>query len=317
MWLSGGAITRESAIHSALQELTLAQNFVYSDAFSRNIGWLTEAEQQVLRKKRIAIAGMGAVGGHHLMTLARLGIGAFNISDFDEFGQHNFNRQIGAMMSTVGKAKVDVMSGQVLDVNPEIELRSFADGIHQANIGEFLHNVDIYVDGLDFFAFDARRMVFAECAKRGIPAITVAPVGMGAALLTFMPGSMSFEDYFGWGDSSDEEKALRFALGVAPAGLHRAYLMDPKAISFIHKRVPSTAMGCVISAGVASTEVLKLALGRGKVLAAPHGRHFDAYSGRTVRTWRPGGNNHPLQRIALALGRRYLAKLDAEARAQT
>ncbi len=294
----------------------MGQDFNYTDAFSRNIGWLTEAEQQVLRKKRIAIAGMGAVGGHHLMTLARLGIGGFNIADFDEFGQHNFNRQIGAMMSTVGKAKVDVMSCQVLDVNPEIKLKSFAQGIHPENVDEFLRNVDIYVDGLDFFAFDARRMVFAECAKRGIPAITVAPVGMGAALLTFMPGGMSFEDYFGWRDSSEQEKALRFALGVAPAGLHRAYLMDPKAISFVHKRVPSTAMGCVISAGVASTEVLKIALGRGKVRAAPHGRHFDAYTGRTVHTWRPGGNNNPLQRIALAFGRRYLAKLDFLAAAQ-
>ena len=289
----------------------MTQDFDYNDAFSRNIGWLTKAEQQVLRKKRIAIAGMGAVGGHHLMTLARLGVGAFNIADFDEFGQHNFNRQIGAMMSTVGKAKVEVMAGQVLDVNPEIELKSFAEGVLASNVDEFLNGIDIYVDGLDFFAFDARRMVFAECARRGIPAITVAPVGMGAALLVFMPGGMTFEDYFCWGDSSDQEKALRFALGLAPAGLHRGYLVDPTAVSFLHKRVPSTAMGCVLSAGVAATEVLKIALGRGKVRAVPHGRHFDAYTGRMVETWRPGGNRNPLQRIALAIGRRQLIELQS------
>ena len=48
--------------------------FSYDDAFARNIGWVTVAEQAALRGKRVAIAGMGGVGGVHLLTLARLGI---------------------------------------------------------------------------------------------------------------------------------------------------------------------------------------------------------------------------------------------------
>jgi tRNA A37 threonylcarbamoyladenosine dehydratase len=48
--------------------------FSYEQAFSRNIGWVTPAEQQVLRGKRVAIAGGGGVGGVHLLTLARLGV---------------------------------------------------------------------------------------------------------------------------------------------------------------------------------------------------------------------------------------------------
>ena len=75
-------------------------SFDYSTAFSRNIGWLTQAEQSRLRNARIAIAGMGGVGGIHLVTLARLGIGKFNIADFDTFDQANFNRQAGAGMRT-------------------------------------------------------------------------------------------------------------------------------------------------------------------------------------------------------------------------
>ena len=51
--------------------------FAYSTAFSRNIGWVTMAEQEALRGKRIAIAGLGGVGGSHLLTLARLGVGHF------------------------------------------------------------------------------------------------------------------------------------------------------------------------------------------------------------------------------------------------
>lgn len=81
-------------------------SFDYAAAFSRNIGWVTEAEQQALRGKRVAIAGMGGVGGVHLLTLARLGIGAFNIADFDDFDIVNFNRQAGALVSTLGRPKV-------------------------------------------------------------------------------------------------------------------------------------------------------------------------------------------------------------------
>ena len=87
-------------------------------AFSRNVGWITEDEARVLTAKRVAIAGMGGVGGHHLLTLARLGIGAFTIADFDVFEVENFNRQAGAMLSTVGREKARVMRPQfvLLDI---------------------------------------------------------------------------------------------------------------------------------------------------------------------------------------------------------
>ena len=282
--------------------------FAYDHAFSRNLGWVTATEQQRLRTTCVAIAGMGGVGGVHLLALARLGVGAFRIADFDSFDVCNFNRQTGALMSTVGEPKVEVMARMARDVNPDMRLTVFPQGVSRESVGAFLDGADVYVDGLDFFAYDVRQMVFSECAARGIPAITAAPLGMGAAVLNFMPGGMSFDDYFGWTADMDElEKALRFALGVAPAGLHRAYLVNPQGLDFAQRRVPSTVMGCQIAAGMAATEVLKIVLRRGDVRAAPHGVHFDAYRGRAAHTWRPGGHRHPLQRLALAVGRRRLA----------
>ena len=283
--------------------------FQYAEAFSRNLGWLADHEQEMLRGKRIAIAGLGGVGGVHLITLCRLGIGSFNIADFDTFAIQNFNRQAGAMVSTLGLRKIDVMSAQALDINPEISLRQFDQGVTRDNIDDFLDGVDLYVDGLDFFAFSARQAVFAACARRGIPAITAAPIGMGAAVINFLPGSMSFEQYFGWGDLPDDEKALRFVVGLAPAGLHRGYLVDKSAVNLAEHRTPSTGMACQICAGFAATEALKILLKRGRVLAAPHGLQFDAYLGRLVHTWRPGGNRHPLQRLAIAVGRRQLGAM--------
>lgn len=282
------------------------QSFTYDEAFSRNFGWLTQQEQQQLRHKRVAIAGLGGVGGIHLLTLCRLGVGKFHLAEFDTFDLTNFNRQAGAMVSTLGLGKMDVMIRQARDINPELEIKEFADGVTSDNLDAFLDGVDLYVDGLDFFAFQARQQVFAACAAKGIPAVTAAPLGMGAAVLNFLPGGMSFSDYFRLDDGPEAEKPIRFLMGLAPARLQMGYLADPSAVDLANRKGPSTTMACQLCAGVAATEALKILLGRGPVRMAPKGYHFDAYRNKLALTWRPGGNRNPLQRLAIALAKRKL-----------
>jgi molybdopterin/thiamine biosynthesis adenylyltransferase len=272
---------------------------------------VTRAEQDALRDKRVAIAGLGGVGGSHLLTLARLGIGRFHLADFDRFDLANFNRQAGANVDTLGMPKLDVLARMARAINPTIELEPFPGGVTAGNLDAFLEGVDVYVDGLDFFAFDARERTFAACHAAGIPAITVAPLGMGAALLNFVPGGMSFEGYFRLANLPEDEKMVRFLVGLSPAMLQRGYLADPSFVDFAGRRGPSTAMACELCAGIAATEALKLLLGRGPVTAAPRGLQFDAYRGRLARTWRPFGNANPLQRAAIAIARRQLARMRA------
>jgi tRNA A37 threonylcarbamoyladenosine dehydratase len=107
-----------------LGERKTASDFDYNAAFSRNIGWVTEREQRALQGKRVAIAGLGGVGGSHVLTLARLGIGAFNLADFDTFSLVNFNRQAGATVSTIDRAKLDVITAMAKDINPGLDVRA-------------------------------------------------------------------------------------------------------------------------------------------------------------------------------------------------
>lgn len=280
--------------------------FNYDEAFSRNLGWVTEREQHALRSKRVAIAGLGGVGGIHLLTLVRLGVGAFSIADSDQFELANFNRQVGATMQTLGRPKVDVLAAMAREINPEVKIRAFEDGVSESNLAAFLDGADVYLDSFDFFAFAVRERTFAACNASRIPAVTVAPIGMGAALLNFIPGRMTFEQYFRFRGATDAEKALRFLLGLTPAMLQRRYLVDFSRVKLREHRGPSTIMACQLCAGIAATEVLKLLLGRGSVVAAPRGLHFDAYTNRLARTWRPWGNANPLQRLALAIAKRQL-----------
>src|SRR5437879_10357941 len=98
-----------------------AARFSYEEAFGRNLGWVTAAEQQILRGKRVAIAGLGGVGGSHLLTLARLGIGAFHIADFDRFELANFNRQAGATMASLGRPKAETLAAMAREINPTLD----------------------------------------------------------------------------------------------------------------------------------------------------------------------------------------------------
>jgi molybdopterin/thiamine biosynthesis adenylyltransferase len=233
-----------------------------------------------------------------------LGIGNFNIADMDVFELPNFNRQAGASLSHLNRPKVEVMAEMARDINPELDIRCFDAGVNLDNVDAFLADVDLYVDGLDFFALEPRKAVFAACAEKGIPAITAAPFGMGVALLNFVPGKMTFEEYFRLEGHERQEQLLRFLLGVAPAMLQMRYMADKTRVDLQTQKSPSVPMACNLCAGFAGTQALKLLLDRGDVVAAPWGLHFDAYRHKLSKTWRPWGNRNPLQQLAMIIARR-------------
>lgn len=282
--------------------------FDYDKAFSRNIGWVTESEQHQLRRCTVAIAGAGGVGGGHALTLARMGIGGFRLSDFDQFEVHNFNRQAGAFMSTLQRDKVDVIAEMVRDINPEADISCFEQGINADNVDAFLQGADIYVDSLDFFALDARKLVFQKCLEKNIPVVTAAPLGMGCAFLCFMPGGMTYEQYFRFAGKTQDEQLIQFLIGLSPAMLQRSYLVDESRVDFNAQRGPSTPMSVQLCAGIAATYVVKILLKRGPVLCAPYGLHFDAYRNKLVKTWRPFGNAGLLPRIMFRIAKKLVQK---------
>jgi molybdopterin/thiamine biosynthesis adenylyltransferase len=297
----------------------MTATFSRASGFSRTIGWITPEELDRLGSRRIAIAGLGGVGGSHLLTLTRLGVGRFSLAEMDTFSVSNLNRQAGAFFSTLGRPKLDVLSEMALDINPTLSIRRFPTGLEPDNLDSFLQGADLYVDGLDFFELEMRRAVFAECARRNIPAVTAAPLGMGTAILAFAPGGMTFEQYFHLDGQPEEEQYLRFLIGLSPAMLQMSYLVAPEVVQLAGRRGPSTPMACELCAGIAATVALKLLLGRGTVVAAPWGLHFDPYRNRLKRTYRPYGNRNPLQKLALMLGRKQFRRTmsgNANARAE-
>jgi hypothetical protein len=274
----------------------MTPRFSYTDAFDRNLGWFTEQEQRSLKGKTIAIAGMGGVGGVHLLTLIRLGIAKFRIADLDSFEVANFNRQVGAMMSTLDQPKVEVLARMAKDINPEAEIVEFPNGVTVQNIDAFLAGADLFIDGFDFFAIDIRRKTFARCRELGIPAMTAAPVGMGVAFLVFTKDGMSFEDYFRFEGKTELRQYVNFLIGLAPSGMHRSYLVDPARLDIAKRKAPSTMIGVELCASFTAAQSVKVLLNRGDVKPAPFHYHFDAYLNK-FKTGLRRGNNTLLQRM--------------------
>lgn len=272
----------------------MGPDFSYEDAFDRNLGWFTQAEQQSLRSKTVAIAGMGGVGGVHLLTLARLGVANFRIADLDSFELPNFNRQIGATMATLGRPKVEVLAGMTRDINPQAGIESFAAGVTPGNLDAFLQGVDLFIDGFDFFVLDIRRKTFARCRELGIPAVTAAPVGMGVAFLYFSKDGMTFEDYFRFEGKSELRQYINFLMGVSPSGMHSAYLVDPSRLDVARRKAPSTMIGVELCAAFTAAQSVKILLGRGEVKPAPFHYHFDSYLNKFEAGTSPG-NADPQQ----------------------
>jgi len=271
----------------------------YDQAYARNLGLIGPDDQSRLRHATIGIPGLGGVGGIHLMTLARMGIGGFNIADADEFSVSNTNRQYGAFVSTVGKDKGTVMASFVRDVNPDIRLKHIRGFIDEANIDEFLSGCDLVLDSLDAWAIETRLLLFRKCREKGIPVISAGPIGFSAAMIVALPGSMSLDSYLAITPQMKTiEKFSRFIIGLTPKPYFLRYMNTGK-VDMNQKNGPSVASSVTLCAGFAAVEAMKILLGKGKVLGLPHFHYFDPYIGVFKRGYVPFGNRHPLQRLKI------------------
>lgn len=269
----------------------------YAQSFCRNIGLVTPEEQQNLRNRRVAVAGLGGVGGVALTTFARMGIGKFSLADFDTFGLANMNRQAGAARSTIGRPKLDVMAERVRDINPEVDVRLFPHGVRPENVDAFLAEADVVLDSVDFFSIDARTLIHQRARALGKPVLFSAPLGFSATLHVFTPEGMSFERYFDFRPGMSKfDRLIAFAVGLAPRGTHWAY-MDLKKVSVAERAGPSLAGACDLSAGLVATEALALLLNRRPPRAVPCFTQFDPYRRKFVqgRLW--WANRGPIQRL--------------------
>lgn len=130
----------------------------------------------VLKGSTVAVLGVGGVGSFTAEALARSGVGRLVLVDKDDVDITNVNRQIHALLSTIGQPKVDLMKARIADINPECEVIALKMFYTEETYEEFFsYGLDYVVDACDTISYKIH--VIKECKQRGIPVIS----SMGAA----------------------------------------------------------------------------------------------------------------------------------------
>ena len=146
------------------------------DQFSRTRLLLGHEGMDKLKDARVAVFGIGGVGGYAVEALARSGIGALDLIDDDKVCLSNINRQIIATHRTVGKYKVDVAEERVHDINPDCVVRTYKTFYMPDTAGQFnFANYDYVIDAIDTVTGKLELVMQAD--KTGTPIISSMGAG--------------------------------------------------------------------------------------------------------------------------------------------
>lgn len=146
------------------------------EEFSRTAYVYGEAAVDKLKNCKIAVFGVGGVGGYICEALARAGVGRIDIFDRDTVSLSNINRQIIALHSTVGKNKVDTMKERIADINPECEVNAYNVFYLPENADEYdLSQYDYIADAVD--TVSAKLEIVARAYRLGVRVISAMGAG--------------------------------------------------------------------------------------------------------------------------------------------
>ncbi len=135
----------------------------------------TEAVEK-LKSSKIMIFGIGGVGSYAAEAVARAGVGEMILVDKDTVSESNINRQLIALKTTVGKAKVEVMKNRIAEINPDIKVTAIEKFCLPDNVDEFfMQKVDYVIDAVD--TVSAKLAIVEKCKELEIPVISAMGAG--------------------------------------------------------------------------------------------------------------------------------------------
>ena len=144
------------------------------EMFSRTENLIGKENVEKLRRARVAVFGIGGVGGHAVEALVRSGVGAVDIVDNDVVSESNINRQIIALHSTIGRKKTQVMKERLLDINPQLQVQTH-DLFFLPETPFDFSPYDYVIDAID--TVSGKIAIIAGAKKAGVPVISAMGAG--------------------------------------------------------------------------------------------------------------------------------------------
>ena len=258
----------------------------YEACFERNIGLFSLEEQEKIRNSRIAVAGLGGIGGLAAERLLRLGLGGLRLTDPGTFEASNINRQYGSTTKNLGQNKAEIVYEQIKDINPSADIEYSAEGLtRKSDIPSFLADCQVVIDAMDFGMFRESVLLQRAARQMGVYYLFTAAIGFGAISVVFSPGGITLEDYDKIPADIDWDTAPRInipvdrILPVVPK-----YVQDKKLITDIiagRIPVPTSSIGAGLAAIQAASEAMNIIVGRDTPVA-PDYTYLDLVDRRLI-----------------------------------
>jgi molybdopterin/thiamine biosynthesis adenylyltransferase len=255
--------------------------------FERNLGFFSVQEQQRLNDSTVAVAGAGGDGGMLAIQLARMGVGELRLADPDPFEAENINRQAACTEATLDVNKAVAVGDYISEINPDIKVTTYTEGITYDNAAEFVEGSDLLIDETEFTIPDIGVALARTARSQDVPNLMALNIGFGTLVTSYRPDGPTLEKQLGL---SEEAPLEEIAAQEVPLGRWVPYLpsyidMEAfKAVASGEKSAPSVAPGVAIAAGVAATQATLHLLGRSNNRPAPvyspHVMSIDAMTGR-------------------------------------
>jgi len=164
------------------------------EQYSRNMGIINSAEFEIIKNKKVLIIGVGGLGGYIASGLTRLGVENLHIMDNDAFDMSNLNRQLFATHKTLNLAKVDVVKVKLLDINPNVKVKSykmrFTDFIEKSVFAD----IDIVFDCVDNIA--SKLLIEKHSSLNNKPLIHGAIAGWYGQVGIILPNAFLLKDMY-------------------------------------------------------------------------------------------------------------------------
>ena len=253
----------------------------YRELTDRNIGIITEQQQEILRNSTVAIFGTGGLGGVAAELLCRCGIGRLKIADPERFEASNLNRQIFCFRSTLNEKKVDVTDRFLRDINPDVEIEKY-ESVTTRNIRQILKDVSVVMLCTD--KISGILPVCRQAREDDIPLVESWAVHY-ANVRVFTRATLSLEELYNlpsvgrqMEDLSAEDIRqidLAMVLSVSDVG-DIGSLYGENAMNRIEQGInPTLAPFVWQNAVLAGIEVIKILLNWGKIALAPEWKVYD------------------------------------------
>ena len=172
-----------------------------NEFFMKNLAIFSPEEMDILKQKKVFVAGCGGLGSSVIELLARSGIGHLVAADRDVFEPSNMNRQILCTTETLGKRKAEAASERVQLIDPTIDIQAVVTDLNESNLRELIEGCDLVIDALD--SVSSRLLLENACAEKELFLIHGAVNGWALQVGVCPPKSSMLHTLYGGKEATE------------------------------------------------------------------------------------------------------------------